>query len=130
MSSLKIPIDFEGFYASLKSHYILMTTFLTLMIICVVCELIGSITMFALNQDGHQQAALRARLLATLAEYGSEADTVTGSWDMVQTDLGCCGVAGPGDYQPTPFFQQVSHLPSSCCGPLEVDVTGNAEKCT
>lgn len=107
-----------------------MTTFLTLMIICVVCEVIGSITMFALNQDGHQQAALRARLLATLAEYGGEADTVTGSWDMVQTDLGCCGVAGPADYQPTPFFQQVNHLPASCCGPLEVDVTGSAEKCT
>ena len=58
-----------GFYASLKSHYVLMTTYLTVMIICVICAAIGSITMFALNQDGQQQTLIRDKLETSLQEY-------------------------------------------------------------
>ena len=118
-----------GFYASLKSHYVLMTTYLTVMIICVICAAIGSITMFALNQDGQQQTLIRDKLETSLKEYEVTPDSMTDAWDMMQTDLKCCGVSGPRDYRQSPFFREKSHLPVSCCGPLVLDDQGQAEKC-
>jgi len=124
-----IIVSSIGFYASLKSHYVLMTTFVTVMIICVICEVIGSITMFALNQDGQQQTEIRNKLVTSLQAYDVTPDAMTDAWDMIQTDLECCGVSGPRDFRQSPFFREKSHLPVSCCGPLVLDVQGQAEKC-
>ena len=124
-----IIVSSIGFYASLKSHYVLMTTFLAVMILCVICEAIGSITMFALNQDGQQQTLIRDKLVTSLKEYDVTPNTMTDAWDMIQTDLECCGVSGPRDFRQSPFFREKSHLPVSCCGPLVLDVKGQAEKC-
>ena len=106
-----------------------MTTFLTIMIICVIAEVIGSITMFALNKDGRQQQELKSRLLQSLSEYDVEPGTVTETWDLVQTELSCCGVMGNTNYEMSPYYQKKNHLPVSCCGPLELDIQGHAEKC-
>ena len=109
-----------GFYASLRSHYIMMMTFLSLMILSIICEVIGSITMFALNQDVRQQMMLRQRMQDSLNENDSHNIT----WDMVQTDLQCCGVINHQDYP-----SQLSSLPISCCGPLRLDSMNQAEDC-
>lgn len=118
-----------GFYASLKSHYVLMITYLTAMIICVICEAMGSITMFAQNQDGQQQTLIMDKLETSLKEYDVTPDSMTDAWDMIQTDLECCGVSGPRDFRRSPFFREKNHLPVSCCGSLVLDVQGQAEKC-
>ena len=106
-----------------------MTTFLTIMVFCVISEVIGSITMFALNQDGRQQVELRTRLISSLEQYDVKPDYQTDAWDILQTDLQCCGVSGHQDYQSSPFFIKKNELPISCCGPLELDTMGHAEKC-
>jgi len=124
-----ITVSALGFYASLKSDYILMTTFLTIMVFCVISEVIGSITMFALNKDGRQQMELRNRLISSLEQYDVDTDTLTDAWDIIQTDLQCCGVTGQQDYQTSPFFIKKNQLPISCCGLLELDTMGHAEKC-
>ena len=106
-----------------------MTTFLTIMVFCVISEVIGSITMFALNKDGRQQMELRSRLISSLEKYDVDTDALTDAWDIIQTDLQCCGVTGQQDYQTSPFFIKKNQLPISCCGPLELDTMGHAEKC-
>ena len=124
-----IIVSAVGFYASLKSHYVLMTTFLTVMIICVICEAIGSITMFALNQDSQQQTKIRNKLVTGLAEYEVTPNSVSEAWDMIQTELDCCGVSGARDFRESPFYMEKQHLPVSCCGPLKLNIQGQAEKC-
>ena len=95
-----------------------MMTFLSIMIICIISEVIGSITMFALNKDSGQQMLLRERMLDSLKQYEKHNDT----WDMVQTDLECCGVHSHQDHS-------VSPLPASCCGPLKLNINNQAEEC-
>jgi len=127
---LVIIVSAIGFYAALKSHYILMSTFLTVMIICVISEVIGSITMFALNRDSRQHMTLHTRLLESLSTYDVTPSRITETWDLVQTELECCGVRNQQDYNITPFYQKKNHLPSACCGPLQLDTFGHAEKCS
>ena len=109
-----------GFYASLRFHYTMMMTFLAVMILSIICEVVGSITMFALNQDPSQQMILRERMQDSLKEY----DRHNITWDMVQTDLQCCGVINHQDYP-----SQFTSLPISCCGPLKLDSMNQAEDC-
>ena len=69
------------------------------------------------------------RLLESLSTYDVTPSRVTETWDLVQTELECCGVNGDQDYNITPFYQKKNHLPNACCGPLQLDEFGHAEKC-
>ena len=106
-----------------------MTTFLTIMVFCVISEIIGSITMFALNKDWTQEMATRERLLMSLKDYSGTDNAEMKVWDLMQTDLECCGVNGYSDYHSSVLFLDKEELPRSCCGPLKIDKIGNAEKC-
>ena len=76
-----------------------MTTFLTIMVFCVISEIIGSITMFALNKDWTQEMATRERLLKSLQNYSGKDNAEMKVWDLMQTDLQCCGVNNYTDFQ-------------------------------
>ena len=106
-----------------------MTTFLTIMVFCVISEIIGSITMFALNKDWTQEMATRERLLMSLKNYSGKDNAEMKVWDLMQTDLECCGVNSYSDYHSSVLFLDKEELPRSCCGPLKIDKIGNTEKC-
>lgn len=109
-----------GFYAAAKFNFCMMATFLTIM---VVMELITAVTTFALPREKSEQIGMRKMLKETLQTYqDSEEDTESEAWDLIQTELSCCGIKGPEDYS-TPV------LPISCCGPLKIDNLGLVESC-
>ena len=123
------PSLISGFYAAIRSDYILMTTFLTIMVFCVISEIIGSITMFALNKDWTQEMETRERLLKSLRSYSGKDNVEMEVWDLMQTDLQCFGVNSHSDYHSSVLFLDKEELPRSCCGPLQIDKFGKTEKC-
>merc|ERR1711874_910204 len=127
---LVISVSGLGFYAAIRSDYILMAIFLTIMVFCVISEIIGSITMFALNKDWTQEMATRERLLKSLQNYSGKDEAEMKVWDLMQTDLQCCGVNNYTDYHSSILFLDKQELPRSCCGPLKLDKIGNIEKCS
>ena len=118
-----------GFYAAIRSDCIKMTVFLTIMVFCIFSEIIGSITMFALNKDWTQEMETRDRLLESLRKYSGSEEVESEVWDLMQTDLQCCGVRGHQDYLSSTLFLDKEELPRSCCGPLQIDKIGNIAKC-
>merc|ERR1711892_15310 len=113
-----------GFYAAFKTNYCLMTTFLAVMMVVVVMEVIAAVATFALASESSDKMARRHMLRETLAKYqeGVE-DAHSRAWDLIQTELSCCGLRGARDYV-TPV------LPASCCGPLRIDTLGKVETCS
>ena len=106
-----------------------MTTFLTIMVFCICSEIIGSITMFALNKDWTQEMETRERLLESLHKYSGSDQLEMEVWDLLQSDLQCCGVKSYQDYQSSALYLEKEQLPRSCCGPLQIDRLGNIAKC-
>jgi len=119
-----VLVSATGFYAACRTHYCLMTTFLSLMVLVVVLEVVAAVASFALASETSDMLARRHMLRDTLARYqeGAE-DSHSKAWDLIQTELKCCGLSGARDYV-TPV------LPTSCCGPLKIDTLGEVETCS
>ncbi|CAG2067506.1 unnamed protein product, partial [Timema podura] len=79
-------------------------------------ELAGGITGYVLKQD--VQSMLEDSLNTTSKLYGPGNDDITKAWDIMQNDLGCCGVQGPEDWKVA--FPN-SSLPHSCCPNLALN---------
>jgi len=126
-----IIVSIIGFVASLKFNFCLMTTFLAIMIVVVISEIITAITCFALSVgEGSHKMGMRKMLKESIEMYGSVANPYqTDAWDRIQTELSCCGLTDSKDYEGTPFFISTQRLPRSCCGPLALDTLGVAEAC-
>ena len=99
------------------------------MVFCICSEIIGSITMFALNKDWTQEMETRERLLESLHKYSGSDQLEMEVWDLLQSDLQCCGVKSYQDYQSSALYLEKEQLPRSCCGPLQIDKLGNVAKC-
>lgn len=127
---LIISVSGLGLYAAVRSDSITMTTFLTIMVFCICSEIIGSITMFALNKDWTQEMETRERLLESLHKYSGSDQLEMEVWDLLQSDLQCCGVKSYQDYQSSALYLEKEQLPRSCCGPLQIDRLGNIAKCS
>jgi len=131
MGLIVICISSIGFSAALKSHYCMMATFLSIMVIAIICELVASVTIFALNNEKSHDLGMRRKLKKSLEMYGSDSSPEqTDAWDVIQTELQCCGLVGVEDYATSTFLSQTGQqLPRSCCGPLQIDTLGQIEHC-
>eukprot|EP00092_Neocalanus_flemingeri_P107920 GFUD01138537.1.p1 GENE.GFUD01138537.1~~GFUD01138537.1.p1 ORF type:complete len:252 (-),score=71.17 GFUD01138537.1:30-785(-) len=130
MGIVVVTVSAIGFYAALKSHYCMMTTFLIIMVLAILCELIAAVTTFALNGEKSHEMGMRKKLKESLDMYGSPTSPQqTKSWDLIQTELHCCGLNDVNDYSRSSFTNQTGYLPESCCGPLQLDKFGEPEKC-
>jgi len=130
MGVIVMTVSGIGFYAAFKFHYCMMTTFLSLMVVAVVCELIAAVTTFALNGEPSHQIGMRNMLKHSLEMYGSPSEPQeTAAWDMIQTELKCCGLKDVNDYKYSNFTIKFGYLPRSCCGPLKIDLAKDLEKC-
>ena len=108
----------------------MMATFLSLMVVAIICELVASVTIFGLNNERSYDLGMRKKLKKSLEMYGSDsAPDQTDAWDLIQTELQCCGLAGVEDYTSSTYLAQTGQLPISCCGPLQLDTLGQAEPC-
>ena len=108
----------------------MMATFLSIMVIAIICELVASVTIFALNNEKSHDLGMRRKLKRSLEMYGSDSSPdQTDAWDVIQTELQCCGLAGVEDYATSTFLSQTGQLPRSCCGPLQIDTLGQIEHC-
>lgn len=125
MGVIIVAISALGIYAVLKFHFCLMTVFLAMMVTVVVMEIIAAVTFFALNNDPSAQAATKTMLRKTISKYGSEGNPPASeqAWNLIQTDLSCCGVEGPGDYP------DQAELPVSCCRE-RLFIQGQLEDCS
>jgi len=130
MGIIVIAVSAIGFYAALKFHFCMMSTFLTIMVLSILCELIAAVTTFALNGEQSHQMGMRKKLRESLEMYGSPTSPdQTAAWDHIQTELHCCGLQDAKDYTSSSFSSQTGDLPVSCCGPLQLDNFGEPEKC-
>ena len=108
----------------------MMSTFLTLMVLAILCELIAAVTTFALNGEQSHQMGMRRKLKESLEMYGSPTSPdQTAAWDLIQTELHCCGLQDVNDYSSSNYTSQTGHLPVSCCGPLQLNKFGEPDKC-
>jgi len=130
---ITITVSIIGFYASLKCHYCLMVTFLTLMSTILFIEVIASVSTFSLNADASRDASMKTSLQQSLALYGDPGSHATKAWDLLQTELHCCGLNAVDDYKDHAYFRNSSRLgslPASCCQGLQVDDMGKVkERC-
>jgi len=130
MGIVVIIVSAIGFYAAHQFHYCMMTTFLSLMVLAILCELIAAVTTFALNGEKSHEMGMRKKLKESLEMYGSSTSPEqTAAWDQIQTELHCCGLNDVNDFSSSTFTSQMGHLPRSCCGPLQLDRNQEPEKC-
>ncbi|CAI6366944.1 unnamed protein product [Macrosiphum euphorbiae] len=95
----------------------LLTLFSILLTIVLIGELIlsgfvyyngGEIKGYALNQMNNT--------ISSYNKTGYEASTQT--WNLIQSDIECCGIYGPKDWEPVTHSNK---LPTSCCYAIPLD---------
>lgn len=109
-----------GFYAAFNTHFCLMATFLSIMVVVVVMELIAAVITLTLPHGMSHQMETRKMLKQTLEKY-QDGSSIK-AWSRIQTELSCCGLQGVEDYTS-------DNLPVSCCSALAIDTFGEPEKC-
>jgi len=120
MGVIVVCISSLGFYAALKSHSYTMAIFLICMVLAIICELLASATI-QLTKEKSQDLGMQKKLRNYIHMYGSDSfKDQTDAWDLIQTELECCGLAGVEDYANSTFLSQTGQLPRSCCGPLQI----------
>jgi len=117
-----------GLCATLKRHYCLMVLFLSVMVSILFIEVIASIAAFAsISNKGQRDAGMRDQLKESIDKYSND-DHSMSAWDLLQTELDCCGLNTVDDWGK--FEKKEKHLPRSCCGDLPVTIGDKkVEKC-
>ncbi|XP_031627242.1 CD63 antigen-like [Contarinia nasturtii] len=110
-------IAFLGCCGAIKESSCMVLTFSLLLIVIILFE-IGIGTFGYVRQDDLNNA-LDKGFNQTLNNYQANQK----EWDLVQTELKCCGVNSPDDF--TPKVLNGSAFPRSCCLTLKID-----EPCT
>ena len=111
-----------GLYGSIKEHYCALLAFSILLSLVIAFEICLGVSAFALAQENRLTSAVAEKLEQSLDNYGRAGhEGVTKSekrrsflslyapqppscisvWDILQTDLDCCGVSFPGDWSMT-----------------------------
>ena len=97
----------------------LLVIFAVGLIIIVVIEFIGAVVVFvAFNRYQDLVGEISSEMNRSLDLYrkdtvNSDANTFV---DAVQRNFDCCGISGPNDWIPTPFFRNNNEsLPDTCC---------------
>jgi len=122
-----ICISSLGLYSALKSHFDTRDLFFySFMFIAIIWDLIASETIQQTKK--RSDLGMQRNLSKSIIMYGSDSYQ-TDVWDLIQTELECCGLAGVEDYANSTFLSQTGQLPRSCCGPLQIHLFGQIEPC-
>lgn len=99
-------IAFLGCCGAIKESSCMVLTFSLLLIVIILFE-IGIGTFGYIKQD-ELNSALDKGFNETLKNYKANEE----AWDLVQTEMKCCGITGPDNYIPV---LNSTELPRSCC---------------
>lgn len=114
-------VAFLGCCGAFNENHCMIITFAVLLLVTFIAELAIGIAGYA-NHTNLEQSIVR-HLNESLKDYPTQPD-VKRSWDIMQTDLTCCGVYGPKDWA-----NNTLAIPDSCCS-AQVVTNGAAAACT
>ncbi|XP_053624383.1 CD63 antigen [Plodia interpunctella] len=112
-------VAFFGCCGAVKENHCMIVTFSVFLLIIFVAELGVGIAGYVKQKD--LAANLERRLNDTIADYPNNPN-VKETFDIIQTDLQCCGVRGPEDWHN-------ATLPNSCCSALDIKPNGAVSEC-
>ncbi|XP_013190036.1 CD63 antigen [Amyelois transitella] len=113
-------VAFFGCCGAVKENHCMIVTFSVFLLLIFVAEVAVGITGYVKHKD--LAVNLERRLNETIAEYPNNPN-VRETFDIIQTDLQCCGVRGPEDWHN-------ATLPGSCCSALDFKEDGVLSDCT
>ena len=99
-------ISFLGFFGALFEKVCMIYTYAILLITIFMVEICVGLALF-IRKD-QLELFLTTTMKAGMKEYNAdEANVITWGWDMVQTELECCGAVNATDWG--------HETPGSCC---------------
>ncbi|CAH0406655.1 unnamed protein product [Chilo suppressalis] len=105
-------VAFFGCCGAFKENHCMIVTFAVFLLIIFVAELAVGIAGYMKHTD--LENSIMRNLNATIKEYPTN-DDVKKTFDIIQTDLQCCGIYGPGDWKNNSL-----PIPESCCAAQEI----------
>jgi len=116
-------IAFFGCCGACKESPCMMYTYAVILCFILIAEVGAGIAAYILK--GALKEEVTKNMKVGMQNYKTDGhDGVTQTWDLVQHDLKCCGVEGPGDWANTTY----THTPDSCCVGQEIEGCGTDAK--
>lgn len=109
-------VSFFGCCGAIRESNFMLITFAVLLFIIFLTEVAGGVTGYWMQNDIHDM--LQQRMSSSMKDYNKNQE-ITKSWDVLQSDLSCCGVESPEDWEKTVYPNGT--LPHSCCPKNPVD---------
>ncbi|XP_008556489.1 CD63 antigen [Microplitis demolitor] len=102
-------VSFFGCCGAVKEHHCMIITFSVLLLLIFALELGAGICGYMMRNEVGKM--LQSRLNNTMPLYKSD-PKVQKSWDVMQHDFKCCGIATSSDWA---ILYPNTELPNSCC---------------
>jgi len=107
-------VAFMGCCGAIRESYCMTMTFAVLLALIFILELAAGIAAYVLRDD--LKTTLETNMQKTMQNYGNEEyQGVTETWDGVQIELDCCGIANYTDWGNTDFGRHNNSVPDTCC---------------
>ncbi|XP_060573901.1 CD82 antigen-like [Ruditapes philippinarum] len=109
-------VGFCGCCGAIRGSKCLLGLYVFFLFIVFAGELCAGVLMIVYKVEIEDK--LDTTLTNSIKEkYGTDSETtLTGSWDVVQIQLECCGGVGPEDYDGSKYVgAKTRNLPPSCC---------------
>jgi len=110
-------VAFFGCCGAFKENHCMIITFAALLLVIFTMELAAGLAGYARRSEIEDM--LDQRLNASMHNYYTQKE-VEKSWNIMQHEMKCCGMTGPGDWQ------RITHnktLPYTCCPDTQNDGT-------
>lgn len=114
-------VAFFGCCGAVKENHCMIVTFSVFLLIIFVAELAVGIAGYVKHQD--LETSIVNHLNKTISQYPTNPD-VAKTFDILQTDLQCCGINGPEDWAANNLT-----IPNTCCAGQEI-AGGTTVPCT
>jgi len=116
-------ISFLGYCGALQSNKVLLTTYGLFLIIIFALQITGIVLSLVYRKQADEQVrTLLKRSLSTSYQAKNNRNAVTMSWDLVMTNMECCGVNNYTDFLEARQFVEASReegigrkVPEACC---------------
>jgi len=111
-----------GMVGTLKENYCILLSFCITLGLIVVLEVVLAVSLFALaDKSKLGNSAIAATMTTSLEHFNQSGyNGVTKAWDLIQTELTCCGVSGPSDWHNDQTAFKSPFLPESCCAAVQL----------
>ncbi|XP_045784409.1 CD63 antigen-like [Maniola jurtina] len=115
-------VAFFGCCGAVKENHCMIVTFSVFLLLIFIAELAVGIAGYMKHQD--LETSMMRSLNDSLKHYNDD-PTIRQNFDIIQTDLQCCGISGPGDWK-----NNTLPIPDSCCAAREVVANKTIASCT